>query len=103
MQIGGSGYVLKNVAAGRIVMSKDVDFGLIRLTDDDVARSRWSALPASSLHFGGIRKMDLVAYGMAELDPAGEHPALGVAAARVALATFRSKKRMRFNAKQAFC
>ena len=62
MQIGGSGYVLKNVAPGRIVMSKDVDFGLIRLTDDDVAKSRWSALPASSLHFGGVRKMDLVAY-----------------------------------------
>ena len=51
----------------------------------------------------GRRVADDAVEVVAELDPAGEHPALGVAAARVALATFRSKKRMRFNAKQAFC
>ncbi|MFH6786301.1 MULTISPECIES: hypothetical protein [Methylobacterium] len=62
MQIGGMGYVLKNISADRIKIARNVDFGVIHLTDDDALGAKWSIFPDSNLHFDGVQQMDLVAY-----------------------------------------
>lgn len=62
LQIGGDGYVLKNIDSERIKLSDKVDFGIVKLTNEDFRAINWNALDFEVIHFGPVRTMDLVAY-----------------------------------------